>query len=37
MEFSEVILSGVAYGFLCGFIAFFFGYAISKSLEIFNL
>lgn len=37
MSISDLILFGVGYGFLSGFIAFFLGYAIYKSLQIFNL
>lgn len=37
MSFYDIILNGLIYGFISGFIAFFFGYAIKKSLDIFNL
>lgn len=37
MNISDITLYGVAFGFLSGFVAFFLGYAISKSLQIFNL
>lgn len=37
MEISDILVIGLSYGFLSGFVAFFLGYAISKSLQIFSL
>lgn len=37
MDFLDVIIKGLVYGFLCGFVSFFMGYGIKSALNIFSL
>ena len=34
---SEILTNGIVYGFISGFVAYFFGFAINKAIAFFDM